>query len=120
MNLRRQRDGLHLYDRTTGVHLLLDEYSCPESLCDVGPEVLSVALLEQCNLDCDFCYAPKGDALLPLKQVLNWCIEADRLGTLTIALGGGEPLMHPEIVPLSVKSGAGPAWESQSPQMGTC
>jgi molybdenum cofactor biosynthesis enzyme MoaA len=56
---------------------------------------------DQCNLDCHYC--TEYDNSLPhpsLDDLKRWVQKIRDLGTERIALVGGEPLMHPDIVAL--------------------
>lgn len=95
MKLRRERRGLHYYDRNTGLHCLLDEMPVPPDLCNLGPATVSIAVTNACDLHCHFCYAAKTPDALQASDVLDWCRQLDSLGTLEIAFGGGEPTLFP-------------------------
>ncbi len=94
MKLRREAKGLHLYDRSSGLHVLLDESPIPRESVDLGPAVMSIALTNACDLSCPFCYAPKSNHSLQTENIISWCRELDGLGTLEIAFGGGEPTLY--------------------------
>lgn len=94
MKVRFEQRGIHFYDRVTGVHILADECCVPERLHSQAPSVVSIALTNVCDLNCDFCYAPKDEHSLDKDAVLDWCRELDSLGTLEVALGGGEPTLY--------------------------
>jgi MoaA/NifB/PqqE/SkfB family radical SAM enzyme len=100
LKVRFEARGLHFYDRVNGVHILADESYIPNQLITKAPSVLSIALSNICDLNCDFCYVPKNALSLEQSDVLNWCIELDRLGTLEIAFGGGEPTLYPHFAEL--------------------
>ena len=66
------------------------------------PYVLVWALTHRCNLDCDYCGLPRlkdskydlrGEQLI---QLLNMAIESK---LKIVSLTGGEPLLHPDILP---------------------
>lgn len=95
MKLRREANGLHFYDRSSGLHILLDESPIPPESVDQGPAVVSIALTNACDLSCPFCYAPKSNHSLRPDNILGWCRDLDHLGTLEIAFGGGEPTLCP-------------------------
>jgi hypothetical protein len=44
MKFRREAGGLHFYDRSSGLHVLLDECPIPSEYVDEGPAVISIAL----------------------------------------------------------------------------
>jgi len=95
VKLRWEARGHHFYDRSTGIHVLLDEIPVEENSRDAGPELLSIALLNACDLDCRFCYAPKAPYRLEPDFVLDICRQFAALGTLEVAFGGGEPTLYP-------------------------
>lgn len=94
MKLRREQRGHHFYDRSSGVHILLDEIPIENNSCDVGPELVSIALLNPCDLKCPFCYAPKSSHKLEPEFVIDMCRQFAALGTLEVAFGGGEPTLY--------------------------
>jgi len=95
MNVRKESRGLHFYDRITGWHILADEVRIPVENRDEGPEVISIAVTNVCDLSCAFCYAPKSRHMLSVQEIVRWCRELDQLGTLEVAFGGGEPTLFP-------------------------
>jgi MoaA/NifB/PqqE/SkfB family radical SAM enzyme len=95
VKIRKGADGLHLFDRTTGLNILLDEVNTPGFLQSRAPRFVSFALTNLCNLHCSFCYAPKEPASLGLEQVMQWAVELDSNGCLAIGFGGGEPTLYP-------------------------
>ncbi len=62
--MRSTAAGLHLFDRTSGLNLLLDEVSHPTSQWAKAPRYVSIALTNACDLSCAYCYAPKRPAAL--------------------------------------------------------
>ncbi|MCY4109395.1 MAG: radical SAM protein [Chloroflexi bacterium] len=100
MKVRHDGNGVHFFDRRTGLNILLDEIRVPAILRDSAPRFVSVALTNACDLQCVFCYAPKHGARLDASQVLSWAIELDRGGCLGLGFGGGEPTLHPAFVAL--------------------
>ena len=91
------RDGIHFFDRQTGVNVLFDEVSVPSDLLHVAPRFVSIALTNRCDLKCDFCYAPKNRHELSFEQLKLWLTELDRNGCLGVGFGGGEPTLHPRL-----------------------
>ncbi|RKH72547.1 radical SAM protein [Corallococcus sp. AB032C] len=92
--------GVHLFDRTTGLNVLLDELPVPASLYSRAPRQVSIALTNRCDLACAHCYAPKSRDELRLDTITRWLAELDAHGTLGIGFGGGEPTLYPEFVKL--------------------
>jgi len=65
------------------------------------PLSLSIAITEQCQLSCPYCYAsskPNSTTFITLKQ-LQWLFE-EKIAVdeypFEVLLGGGEPTIHPE------------------------
>ena len=96
--LRGSAAGLHLFNRATGMNVLLDEISVPVSLHARVPRQVSIALTNRCDLACAHCYAPKSRDELRFDIVAQWLRELDEHGTLGVGFGGGEPTLHPEFV----------------------
>lgn len=98
--VRHGPDGLHLFNRTSGLNVLLDEINSIPALHSRAPRQVSIALTNRCDLACAHCYAPKSRDLLSFDAVTRWLAELDSNGTLGIGFGGGEPTLHPEFVRL--------------------
>jgi sulfatase maturation enzyme AslB (radical SAM superfamily) len=94
MKIRRSGDGIHAFDRTTGLNVLFDEVRVPRELWSPAPRFVSIALTNVCDLECSFCYAPKKPATLPLERVVAWARELDSAGCLGVGFGGGEPTLY--------------------------
>lgn len=92
--------GVHLFDRLTGLNVLLDEVEVPDDHFSAAPRYLSAAITNACELRCVYCYAPKHAAVLDVDQVVDWAVELDGSGCLGIGFGGGEPTSHPRFVEL--------------------
>jgi hypothetical protein len=90
--------GLHLFNRATGVNLLLDEIAISPLQYSRAPRQVSVALTNRCDLACKHCYAPKSPADLPFANVTHWLAELDAHGALGVGFGGGEPTLYPKFV----------------------
>src|SRR5207237_10889693 len=100
MKLRKELRGLHFYDRITGLHILADEVRIPDAERDEGPEVISIAVTNICDLSCAFCYAPKSRHTLSVREITQWCSELSELITLKLAIIGGEPTLFPVVADL--------------------
>lgn len=104
MKTRKGPSGLHLFDRDSGRNILLDEIKVPKNYWDSAPRQITIALTNECNLDCPHCYAPKKSAELQYEQVLSWLEELDKNGCLGVGFGGGEPTVYknfPELCSLA-------------------
>lgn len=98
MKFRIGPNGVHLFDRLTGLNVLLDALRPEEAVWSKSPRQVSIALTNVCDLHCAYCYAPKHKASLHTDQVLGWLKELDTEGCLGIGFGGGEPTLHPAFV----------------------
>lgn len=97
MKYRNENSGLHLFDRKSGLHILMDEYTFPKELISIAPRTLSIALTDLCNLNCNYCYAPKNKRTLQFDFIKEIAMKFDELGTLELTFGGGEPFMYPKV-----------------------
>ena len=95
VKVRCDGNGVHVFDRQSGLNVLLDEIEVPLHDRAWAPRFISVALTNACDLHCRFCYAPKHVARLNVDAVVAWAIELDEGGCLGIGFGGGEPTLHP-------------------------
>lgn len=94
--LRGGPAGVHLFNRTTGLNVLIDEIPVPASLHSRAPRQISIALTNRCDLACAHCYAPKSRDKLQFDAVTQWLAELDSHGTLGVGFGGGEPTLYRE------------------------
>lgn len=96
MKKRIGPDGIHFFDRCTGLNILIDEVLPPENEWSQAPRQISIALTNVCDLHCEFCYAPKIKATLPVDYLKKWLKEIDHLGAFGAGFGGGEPTLYPK------------------------
>lgn len=98
MKIRSGPWGVHLFDRNSGLNILLDELAPARELWARAPRQVSVALTNACDLACAYCFAPKNPARLDPDRVMAWMCELDRHNCLGVGFGGGEPTLYPELV----------------------
>jgi MoaA/NifB/PqqE/SkfB family radical SAM enzyme len=68
-------------------------------LLDRKPLQCSLYVTDRCNLDCSYCTEYDNSRPHPsLDNLKKWIRKIRELGTMRIALVGGEPLVHPDIV----------------------
>lgn len=96
--VRKGADGIHLFDRKTGINVLLNEYIPPKSSWTNCPRQVSIALTNLCYLEFPHCYAPKKASKLHKNKVKQWLVELDNAGCFGIGFGGGEPTLYPDLV----------------------
>jgi MoaA/NifB/PqqE/SkfB family radical SAM enzyme len=89
-----------MFNRMTGLNILLDEVRVPPALWAVAPRHVSIALTNACDLTCSYCFAPKNPAVLDFERVADWLVELDVNGCLGIGFGGGEPTLYRRLVEL--------------------
>ncbi|MDA0865429.1 MAG: radical SAM protein [Cyanobacteria bacterium] len=92
--------GLHLFNRITGMNLLVDEIRLPPSMWSTAPRQVSIALTNACDLECPHCYAPKNPAVLNFEQLTSWLTDLDANGCIGVGFGGGEPTLYPRLAEL--------------------
>ena len=100
MKSRLGPDGVHLFDRRSGLNVLLDEIPVSQDKWSRAPRYVSVALTNACDLSCAYCYAPKAAASLEVDQVCGWLKELDTHGCLGVGFGGGEPTLYSDLAEL--------------------
>ncbi len=98
MKSRIGPNGVHFFDRVSGLNVLFDEQNPEEAVWSTSPRQVSIALTNVCDLHCAYCYAPKHKASLHTDQVLGWLKELDSDGCFGVGFGGGEPTLHPDFV----------------------
>ena len=100
MKVRYGSAGLHVFDRNTGLNVLIDEIAVPSSLYSRAPRHISIALTNRCDLACAHCFVPKSRDELPFDAVTQWLSELDANGALGVGFGGGEPTLYPRFAEL--------------------
>jgi MoaA/NifB/PqqE/SkfB family radical SAM enzyme len=66
-----------------------------------APFLAQMVLTRRCNLDCGYCNEyDKTSPPVPTEHVKRWIDKLDELRCVIIEYHGGEPLLHPDIVPL--------------------
>lgn len=100
MKSRGGPDGIHFFNRETGINILVDEIAVPEETWSRAPRQVSIALTNACELRCPYCYAPKNPANLRSDRVSEWLKQLDGEGCLGVGFGGGEPTLHRDFTKL--------------------
>lgn len=89
--------GIHVFDRSTGTNLLIDEAHIAPERWATAPRNVSVALTNACDLRCPHCYAPKTPATLDMEALYQWLDELNHHYCLGVGFGGGEPTLCREL-----------------------
>jgi MoaA/NifB/PqqE/SkfB family radical SAM enzyme len=92
--------GMHVFNRRTGVNVLLDEIILPKTIWATAPRQVSIAVTNNCDLNCPHCYAPKSPGMIDYDDVTNWLSDLDVNGCIGVGFGGGEPTLYPKLVEL--------------------
>ena len=88
-----------LFNQKTGMFIRKEERGYEEPFWSKdGPELLDISITNYCERGCRFCYRQSSRqgthmAMGDLQRVVE---QAQELGVLQIALGGGNPNQHPE------------------------
>lgn len=100
VKIRKGPNGLHLFNRSSGINILLDEISFSKSEWTNSPRQVSIALTNHCDLKCSHCYAPKTPFSLDKESIKKWMCELDNAGCFGVGFGGGEPTTYKHLVEL--------------------
>jgi sulfatase maturation enzyme AslB (radical SAM superfamily) len=100
LKVRAGPAGLHFFNRTTGINILVDEIIPPAITWAVAPRQVSVALTNACDLTCPHCYAPKNPAMLAFDRLIRWLADLDANQCIGVGFGGGEPTLYPQLTEL--------------------
>lgn len=100
LKVRAGPAGLHFFNRTTGINILVDEITPPTNVWSAAPRHVSVALTNACDLACSHCYAPKNPAMLTFGRLTSWLADLDANGCIGVGFGGGEPTFYPRLTEL--------------------
>lgn len=95
MKVRYSYAGVHMFDRTTGLNVLLDDVAVEPTKWSIAPRYMSIALTNACELTCSYCYASKVPGKLSQERLSLWARQLDREGCFGIGFGGGEPTLFP-------------------------
>lgn len=98
MKTRIEPQGLHYYCRKSGTHILFDEVKTSPSAYSIAPRTVSIAVTDECDFNCSYCYVNLKDRYLKKEDVISYCKQLDQFGTFDIAFGGGEPTLHPDLI----------------------
>lgn len=89
-----------VFDRSSGAFLRLGQ-SHNSPFCNVKtPELLDISITNYCERRCSFCYRSSNinGKHMDIEEYTRLVKEAQQLGVLQIALGGGNPNQHPNFI----------------------
>lgn len=87
-----------LFNQKTGMFIRKEEKGYAEPFwSEDGPELLDISITNYCERGCGFCYrqSNKNGVHMAMTDLQNIIKQAQELGVLQIALGGGNPNQHP-------------------------
>lgn len=89
-----------LFDKESGVFIREGMNQKEPFWNQRGPELLDISITNYCERSCDFCYraSNKKGIFMALSDYECVIKQAAKIGTLQVALGGGNPNQHPEFV----------------------
>jgi len=103
-DLRKKTDGAATvwYSPSSGFKA---RFSPEPYLKATAPELVDVKITDYCPYGCTFCYqgSTREGAHAPLDLILRTADRLAEIGVFEVALGGGEPMMHPDF-PAIVKA----------------
>ena len=88
-----------LFNQKTGMFIRKEEKGYAEPFwSEDGPELLDISITNYCERGCGFCYrqSNKNGVHMAMTDLQNIIKQAQELGVLQIALGGGNPNQHPK------------------------
>lgn len=98
MTTRKEARGIVLFNKSNGTKIhLFDEPIDFDTYIASAPELVDIKLTDWCDLACKFCYqdSTKKGLHAPLAAVKAIIDDLFKAGVFEVALGGGEPMAHP-------------------------
>ncbi|GHU69029.1 hypothetical protein FACS189413_07190 [Bacteroidia bacterium] len=107
-----------VFNKSTGFFARIEDFGYSEPFWAMsGPELLDISITNYCERGCDFCYrnSNQNGHHISLNDYENIIKQAQEIGTLQVALGGGNPNQHPqfvEILKATINTGIVPSYTS--------
>ena len=98
-----------VFNKSTGLFIRVEENGCKEPFwAKSGPELIDISITNYCERNCKFCYrnSNKSGRHIQLQDYINVINQAANIGTLQVALGGGNPNQHPDFVQMLKETAA--------------
>lgn len=95
---RKDGDFWTIFNRTNGEKIRLSFTSKEPWTASSVPELVDFKITDYCPFGCEFCYqgsTPKGQHA-PVGTIRDYLYDLKNMEVFEVALGGGEPTMHPE------------------------
>lgn len=110
MNIRRHSHNYNFIgDTETGITMRFGDTIKSSPWYAPWPELADISISNHCTKGCEFCYKDSTDnkefmSLEQYEYVLS-CLQSERWGNVfQVALGGGEPLEHPDFIEIINKT----------------
>lgn len=97
----KNEDWWTLYTPETGAKTRFSFENNPAPLVrSTVPELVDLKITDYCPFGCTFCYqnSTRDGQHAPLEVVQRYLKVLAQVGTFEVALGGGEPLLHPDFI----------------------
>lgn len=99
--LRKDGDYYTIFSKNSGtkVRVSLKEGVPPYTKAST-PELVDLKITQFCPFGCEFCYqsSTKEGVHAPLENIKEYVDRLSELKVMEIAIGGGEPTMHPDFI----------------------
>ncbi|MDR1486635.1 MAG: radical SAM protein [Deltaproteobacteria bacterium] len=94
----KDSDYIIFFNQNTGAFIRYGKNNIDPFYNVDGPELLDISITNFCERGCDFCYrkSNKHGKFMHLDDYKLVIQQAEKLGVLQVALGGGNPNQHPE------------------------
>jgi radical SAM protein with 4Fe4S-binding SPASM domain len=100
--LRQYKDSSYfvLFDKENGTLIRKGKNNKDPFWNKRGPELLDISITNYCERNCSFCYrnSNRNGKHMSLENYEYVIKQASRIGTLQVALGGGNPNQHPDFI----------------------
>jgi hypothetical protein len=98
--IRKDGDVWVLFNTRDGekIHLGLGTKEFVDNFKPTRPELVDLKITDKCNIGCDFCYqgsSPNGKHA-KYEDIEKVLVEMAKAEVFEIAIGGGEPTLHPD------------------------
>ena len=99
MRARKDGDFWVLFNKRTGAKIRFSFTSRGNYDYSTFPESADIKITDFCDQDCDWCYqASTREGKFSHTSNINYISRAlQRMGVFEVAIGGGEPTLHPEL-----------------------
>lgn len=122
--LKRYKESSYiiLFDKENGTFIREGTNHKDPFWNEIGPELLDISITNYCERDCAFCYraSHKNGIFISIEDYEYIIKQASEIGTLQVALGGGNPNQHPkfiDILKITRKYGIVPSYTTNGQAM---